>query len=332
MEVNELLLQKINELEKKVSIVTSENEKLKAIVDEHNGNNTNRDYKDRLFKFIFGNTENKEWTLSLYNAINGTDYTNPDDITFNTIDDVVYLRMKNDMSFIVTFVMNLWEHQSSYNPNMPMRFFIYGGELYDKYSTTNKYNKFSTKLQPIPVPKCICFYNGTKEQPENQVLRLSDAYKGDGDIEVCVTMLNINYGKNKNLMDACKPLQEYAWTVESVRRLQNENLDLDSAVDKTINDMPDDFLIKRFLLGNRAEVKMSFLRNFDEEKELEQLRIESYEDGRIEGREEGREQRDLEIATEMIKDKCSLDRIIKYSKLSKEKVISIADALGISVT
>ena len=80
-----------------------------------------KDYKDRLFKFIFGNPENKQWTLSLYNAINGTDYTNPDDIQFNTIGDAVYMRMKNDISFIVAFEMDLWEHQSSFNPNMPMR-------------------------------------------------------------------------------------------------------------------------------------------------------------------------------------------------------------------
>ena len=74
-----------------------------------------------MFKFIFGNPENKQWTLSLYNAINGTDYTNPDDIQFNTIGDAVYMRMKNDISFIVAFEMDLWEHQSSFNPNMPMR-------------------------------------------------------------------------------------------------------------------------------------------------------------------------------------------------------------------
>ncbi len=196
MEVNEVLLQKIEELEKQVKAITRENEKYRALINVEKLKEANREYKDKLFKFIFGNPENKQWTLSLYNAINGTNYTNPDDITFNTMEDVVYLRMKNDISFIISFVMNLWEHQSSYNPNMPLRFFIYAGELYDKYTITNKYNKFSDDVQKIPVPKCICFYNGEKDQPESQVLRLSDAYDGEGDIEVCVTMLNINYEKN----------------------------------------------------------------------------------------------------------------------------------------
>lgn len=90
----------------------------------------NRLYKDRVFKFIFGNPENKEWTLSLYNAVNGSNYSNPDDIQFNTIEDAVYMSMKNDVSFIILDEMNLWEHQSSFNPNMPMRFLTYGTQLY----------------------------------------------------------------------------------------------------------------------------------------------------------------------------------------------------------
>ena len=78
----------------------------------------NDQHKDRVFKFLFGNPDNKEWTLALYNAINDSSYDNPDDIQFNTIEDAVYLGMKNDVSFIIVDEMNLWEHQSTYNPNM----------------------------------------------------------------------------------------------------------------------------------------------------------------------------------------------------------------------
>lgn len=99
----------------------------------------NRQYKDRLFKFIFGNEANKEWTLSLYNAIHESHYDNPDDISFNTIEDAVYMGMKNDVSYIICFQMELWEHQSTFNPNMPMRFFIYSGRLYEKYIRNSDY-------------------------------------------------------------------------------------------------------------------------------------------------------------------------------------------------
>ncbi|MBR4345089.1 MAG: hypothetical protein IKP88_20685 [Lachnospiraceae bacterium] len=270
----------MEELKKRLAKAESEKETYKTLVDEKRLKEANRETKDRLFKFIFGNPENKIWTLSLYNAINGTNYTNPDELVFNTIEDVVYMRMKNDMSFIVSFEMNLWEGQSSFNPNMPLRFLVYAGALYDKYTATSKYNKFSSKLQSIPRPKCICFYNGKMEQPEKKILKLSDAYDGNGDIEVLVTMLNINYGKNKKLMDACKPLKEYAWLVDKIRKYQEKSMDLDSAIDRTIDEMPEDFLIKKFLVGNRAEVKMMLLTEYDEEKHIKMEREEAWEEGR----------------------------------------------------
>ena len=99
----------------------------------------NREYKSRLFAFLFGREEHKDWTLALYNAINHSDHTNPDDITINTIEDVVYLGMKNDLSFLVSDAvslyrtMNSFEQQSSFNPNMPVRLFMYAGRLYDKF-------------------------------------------------------------------------------------------------------------------------------------------------------------------------------------------------------
>ena len=130
--------------------------------------NVNREHKDRLFKFIFGNPENKAWTLSLYNAINGSSYDNPDDIKFTTIEDVVYMKMKNDVSFLVSGEMNFYEQQSTFNPNMPMRFFIYAGMVYAKYvENSRNYHRYSSELQKAPTPKCICFYNGSANKEES---------------------------------------------------------------------------------------------------------------------------------------------------------------------
>ena len=275
----------IEQRDKKIESLREEIKKLKELL---NKDEINIEYKDRLFKFIFGYPDNKQWTLDLYNAVNGTDYNDTDALTFNTIGDALYLKMKNDISFIIDFQMNLWEHQSTFNPNMPMRFLRYGSHLYEKYIETSDYYEYSGTLQNIPTPKCVCFYNGTKEQPEKQILRLSDAYKGKGDIEVEVTMLNINYGKNKNLMDACKPLQEYAWTVDAVRRHQKEKKDLDAAVDAAVDEMPDDFVIRDFIIANRAEVKTMLLTEYNEEKVLEK--------GRQEGRQEGERKAQKEMA------------------------------------
>ena len=287
----------------------------------------NREYKDRVFKFIFGNPDNKEWTLSLYNAVNGSSYSNPDDIQFNTIDDAVYMSMKNDVSFIILNEMNLWEHQSSFNPNMPMRFLTYGTQLYEKYTVTSGYYKFSRKLQPLPKPNCICFYNGTAEQPENQVLKLSDAFGGEGDIEVKVKMLNINYGKNRKLMEACQPLSEYAWLVDRVRNHQRELQNLEVAVDVAISEMPESFVIRQLLELHRAGVKKMFLTEYDEEKMKEQERKEAYADGV----EAGVEEANQTTAEDMLRDGEPLAKILKYSRLPEERIRKIAKSLGVAV-
>ena len=261
----------LEEKEHQIQQLKKENKKYR---EQLHKDEVNAEYKDRLFKFIFGNPDNKQWTLDLYNAVNGTDYEDPDAIQFNTIGEALYLKMKNDTSFIIYFEMNLWEHQSTFNPNMPMRFLRYGASLYEKFIATTDYYEFSSKLQKIPTPKCVCFYNGTKEQPEKQILSLSDAYDGEGDIEVKVTMLNINYGMNRKLMEACKPLEEYAWLVKTVREHQGEEMDLDVSVDTAVNEMPDDFVIRDFIIANRAEVKTMLLTEYNEEKVMEKERQE----------------------------------------------------------
>ena len=92
----------------------------------------NREHKDRLFKFIFGKDteQSKRWRLQLYNALNGTNYTDPDALKINTIENVIFITMHNDISFLVDTEMNLYEEQSSRNPNMPLRGFFYFSILY----------------------------------------------------------------------------------------------------------------------------------------------------------------------------------------------------------
>jgi len=287
----------------------------------------NRLYKDRVFKFIFGNPENKEWTLSLYNAVNGSNYRNPDDIQFNTIEDAVYMSMKNDVSFIILDEMNLWEHQSSFNPNMPMRFLTYGTQLYEKFTATSGYYKFSRKLQRLPKPHCICFYNGTEEQPEQQILKLSNAFGGEGDIEVKVKMFNVNYGKNRALMETCQPLREYAWLVDRVREHQRVMQNLEAAVDASIDEMPDSFVIRTLIEAHRAGVKKMFLTEYDEEKMKEQERKEAFADGVDAGVAEANER----VAADMLKKKYPLDAIKDISRLSEAHIRKLAKSLGVVV-
>jgi len=249
-----------------------------------NNKGLNRKYKDRLFTFIFGNSENKEWTLSLYNAVNGSDYTNPDDIILNTIDNVVYMGMKNDVSFLMGDMMNLYEQQSTFNPNMPMRFLIYAGMLYSKYiEGNNGYHRFSKQQQKAPTPKCVCFYNGTDNKQDRMILSLADSFPKDSepDIEVKVTMININYGHNKDLLNGCKPLGEYAWFIDKVRNGKTNVFE--EAIDIALAEMPDEFVIKSFLIANRAEVKRMCITEYDESRTLAEQREEGRAEGKVEG-------------------------------------------------
>lgn len=235
----------------------------------------NIQYKDRLFNFLFGTEENKAWTLSLYNAVNGSHYTDPDEIEITTIKEVMYLGMHNDVSFLISNEMDLYEQQSTYNPNMPVRLLQYAGNLYEKYINQTGMNKFGDTLIKLPVPRLIVFYNGTRNEPDQKILKLSDAFPegAESDIEVTVRMLNVNYGRNQKLLTACKPLAEYAWIVNEVRErnLTKDEEGASSAIDQAISTMPDDFVIKPFLVAHRAEVKGMLLTEYNEAEAMEKF-------------------------------------------------------------
>ena len=229
------------------------------------------EYKDRLFSFLFGNGEHKEWTLSLYNAINGTQYDNPDDISIETIRQVLYMSMHNDVAFIIADQLSLYEQQSSFNPNMPLRMLEYTANLFEKYIKREALNKFGHRQIMLPVPRLVVFYNGLEEKADESLLRLSDAFapehRDSADINVTVRMININSGHSHGLMDCCRPLSEYAWSVDSVRQY-NKTDDLEAAIDRTLDAMPDSFLIKPFLEEHRAEVKSMLLTEYNEVENL----------------------------------------------------------------
>ncbi len=194
--------------------------------------------------------------------------------------------MKNDVSFLVSGTMNFLEQQSTYNPNLPMRFFLYSAMAYQKYIHDEGEDDAicgSTFLK-FPSPGCICFYNGNSEIEDRRVLKLSDAFNGQSDIEVNVTLLNINYGRNKELLDRCKPLKEYSWFTTTVMKKQKDGVELERAIEETLEEMPDDFVIKKFLIANKAEVRSMCLTEFNEEKFKARERAEARAEGKAEGR------------------------------------------------
>ena len=251
----------------------------------------NKEHKDRLFTLLFGRNENRAWTLELYNAINGSHYDRPEDIEITTMEDAIYMGMKNDVSYILNEFMNVYEHQSSYNPNMPLRLLMYVGRLYDKYVRRHKLNIYGDSIVRIPIPKLVVFYNGTDRNPDNEkLLYLSDAFfstqdKDESDVSVRVRMLNINFGHNEELLDSCKPLAEYSWFINEIRNNQKElGYEIETAVDRAIDEMPGGYVIKTFLLAHRAEVKMSCLTEYNEAETMELFKEEYLKRGREEAK------------------------------------------------
>lgn len=236
----------------------------------------NSKYKDTLFRMIFRDKKN---LLSLYNALNKTSYTNPDDMKITTLEDVIYVGMKNDVSFLLSSIMNLFEHQSTFNPNMPVRGLLYLARIYQNYIRENGLNIYSSTQISLPVPVYVVFYNGRKEEAEYQELKLSDAFKksefsGQAALECRVIMLNINLGHNKELFENCRILWEYAYFINEVRENQKKGSSIEVAVRQAQKSCIEQDILKEFLEKNSAEVSDVILEEFNEEQYAEGLREE----------------------------------------------------------
>ncbi|HJC34479.1 MAG TPA: hypothetical protein H9758_07790 [Candidatus Mediterraneibacter faecipullorum] len=238
----------------------------------------NRKYKDSLFRKIFSDRKD---LLNLYNALNDTQYTDEEGLTVTTLEDVIYISMKNDVSFLLGGTMNLYEHQSSYNPNMPIRGLMYLARLYQNYIDDCEINVFSPVLKHLPRPKFIVFYNGSKDEPDQKILRLTDAFAeegipGESCLECCATMLNINYGHNYELMEKCRRLEEYSVFVAEVRKALEEGDNQRQAVDDAIDICIEKGVLRDILIRERAAIMNMVLSCTEKqyerlvEKELEQ--------------------------------------------------------------
>ena len=239
-----------------------------------------RQIKDRLFRFLF--EKDREALLQLYNALNGTNYNDSSLLQVVTIESAVYVVMKNDLAFIIAGVLNLYEHQSTVNPNMPVRFLIYLAQEYQGVIEKAQESLYGSKQILLPTPHCVVFYNGDREIPEEQVLKLSDAFENKeqkADVELTVKVLNINYGHNSHLMEQCKILEDYAKFVAITRQFASEATDRKAALNDAILYCIQNHILEEFLRKYRMEVLGMLLEEFDVNKYERSLREEGREEG-----------------------------------------------------
>ena len=290
----------------------------------------NPENKDRLFKFIFGKDtkESKQWRLQLYNALNGTNITDPDELEINTIENVVYITMHNDISFIVDTEMNLFEEQSSYNPNMPLRGYIYFGILYQKYLSKNDKNLISSTRIMIPTPKFYVFYHGGPKQPERWKMRLSDSFlsKDDsGDYQWTATIINLHPNHNAELNKSCIPLYHYVKYVSMIAANKKAGLGKKEAIEKAVDEAIKENLLDGFFKIHRAEIIGMCLEEVSEE---EQRRI-WHEDGYTIGIDAGRAEQAIEDAKNLLKENISPEIIARCTGIALEEVLKLKEEITV---
>jgi len=287
-----------------------------------------RQHKDTVFRMLFHDKKN---LLSLYNAVNQTAYTDADDLKITTLENAIYMNYKNDVSFVFGFELMLYEHQSTVNPNMPLRDLTYVTTILQ--GMTREENLYGSEQVRIPAPKFVVFYNGTYRQPARQVLRLSDAFlkrQEKPELELLVTVYNINLGYNKELMKACRLLEEYAQYVNQVREFAS-GLPFEEAVEKAVDHCIQNNILADFLSKNRAEAIVVSIFEYDEEKHMRSEREagirqglkQGMELGKKEGIEKGLEQGVQALVETSIEFGSSkqetVERLMKKLKLTQER-------------
>ena len=146
------------------------------------------------------------------------------------------MSVQNDVSFVFLSELYMIEHQSTINPNMPLRNLTYIAKVLSKI--TAKEDIYGSKQIKLPTPRFIVLYNGTKQTEEKTVLKLSDAYAKkteEPELELITTVLNINEGYNEKLKSACKLLRDYMTLITKIREKQ-KTTDLQQATYQAIEE------------------------------------------------------------------------------------------------
>ena len=284
-----------------------------------------RDHKDTLFRMIFSTREN---LLSLYNAVNHSHYTDASELEIVTLKNAVYMNMKNDQAFLLDMQLNLYEHQSTWNPNMPLRFLMYVAKEYQML--VRNQTLYASALVKVPTPHFVVFYNGETEQEAETILRLSHSFQQKTDkpeLELMVRVLNINLDKKQEVLEACQLLKEYMLLVNKIRRYTDEYKDINQAVEQAVTECIEENILADFLRKNRTEAIEVCIFEYDEKREKELIRKAEYAEGKKDGLKEGQkqgEERVFEIYR-LYRDKYTENQIAEQMKIDVDEVRHILE-------
>jgi hypothetical protein len=277
----------------------------------------NARYKDSVFSFLFSDPDTLR---ELYGAVAGVELPPDIPVIINTLEGVLYRNLLNDISFeIDRKLVIILEHQSTINPNLPVRILMYIARVYEKITAGR--NVYGRKMLQIPRPEFIVLYNGTAPYPDKTVLRLSDAYEeaaGLGipedrlpPLELALTVYNINQGHNEGIARRCERLRGYSVFIAKVRELEAKGYDLEAAIEGAVKWCIANGVLRGFLETHGTEVVNMLMTEW----KLEDALVVEREEGREEGREETvRNLLDFGMSLEQISRvlKIPLDTVRRY--------------------
>ena len=245
-------------------------------------NSGNREYKSDLFSMLM---QEKPYALETYNAVNHSDYKDPEEIEIITLEHGVSLSMRNDAAFILDMTANYYEHQSTVNPNMPLRNLIYYSEDMKHWVDRQKKNLYGRGKVVIPTPHFVVFYNGKEDIPDSVSLKLSDSfskYCDEPELELKCSVININPGHNDEILQKAPALSGYMMLVGFVREYHSD-MNLEDAIHRAVDECIKRGILKDFLERRRSEVEKTMTLDFTFERQLELTARDEREAGRLEG-------------------------------------------------
>lgn len=284
----------------------------------------NREYKDSVFVDLFYSDETaKRNLLSLYNALHDTDLKDEGLIKKIRIEDILYKNFNNDISCQVgdgIFVFG--EHQSTINPNIPVRYAMYAGRAYEQ--VLDKRDRYRTRLVKIPTPEFYVFYNGRQDYPVQQTLSLSDAFvnrPGDNSMGLKVTVININTDKAHEILDKCVILREYSQFIDTVRA----HADGADPIKKAIEDCISRGILAEYLKRKGSEVRNMLVAEYSYEEDIKVKQEEAKQEGISQGLSQGIERMIVNALTTT----GSIKQTASILRLDEETVRRIAETNGI---
>ena len=281
----------------------------------------NSHYKDSVFVDLFSSDRTaKDNFLALYNALYNTNYQSTAILQNIRLKQTMYMSFANDVSYLVdNKIIVLAEHQSTVNPNMPLRCLEYVTRLYEHIQ--NPRDRYSRALKKIPVPVFYVFYNGRENIPAQKILRLSDSFIKQPEtptLELVVKLININYDKDSQILKSCEPLGQYSRFVEAVRR--HIAVDKEHGFENAIKECIKNDILKEYLQRKSREVINMLIAEYDYDTDIAVQREESLMLGIQQGEARGSRQKALETAKTMLTMGYPLNDICKISGLSQAEV------------